>query len=305
VTEDGPLEDGGPAAATVAWAGDAAVDARPASPLSGSGGGGGGGVVWNTRSLDWSATSGYAAAHAAMREAGAAAAARGGTLHLASDLDPSGALGLWVALWQPDGPGGAARLYVALDPLGPAPPPDAARDGVIPARALTFPGEGGEGGGCLGESDPATPSSTSSSPLATPFVPIEPGITFRPPDAPPAGGWRNYRVTLLGGVAAHPEHVLWPNQLLHGDRAAHNVRGAADVAGFFAEPTAGGVASHALNIAALAAYKGRDAAWCWELLVQRWGGDALARLGLRADKEGLFPGVRPARVRGGRAEAAA
>jgi hypothetical protein len=165
--------------------------------------------------------------------------------------------------------------------------------GVIPAARTP---EAGEGGSAAAAADAADTDDTTR--LATPYVPVEPGITFRPPDRPPAGGWRNYRVTLLGGVAAHPEHVLWPNQLLHGDRAAHNVRGAADVAAFFAEPDAGGVASHALNIAALAAYKGRDAGWCWDLLVQRWGGDALARLGVSPAKAGLFPGVRPARVRG-------
>jgi hypothetical protein len=291
---DGPDVVGAGGTGTVGWAGggggglpgddDGGRGAAPPPPSRGVGGGGG--VVWNTRALDWSASSGYAVAHAAMKEAGAAAAARGGTLHLAGDLDPADALGLWVALWQPGGPGGPARLYVALDPLGPAPPPDAATAGVIPDSLHDFRAEEEEEGMSLPHHH-----------LATPYVPVEPGITFRPSDHPPSGGWRNYRVTLLGGVAAHPEHVLWPNQLLHADRAAHNVRGAADVAAFFAEPDAGGVVSHALNIAALAAYKDRDAAWCWDLLVQRWGRDALAKLGMSPGKAGLFPGVRPARGR--------
>ena len=37
------------------------------------------------------------------------------------------------------------------------------------------------------------------------------GIAFRPPDAG-AGPWKNYRVTMLGGVAADEDCVLWPNQ---------------------------------------------------------------------------------------------
>jgi len=285
-----------------------------------------GGVSWNTRTLDWSGDGDdyLDAARSGLLEAGAAAAAGSGPgsprVRVAADLDPSSAVGLWVCVHRPGGVDSPARMYLSVVPLN-----QRVEEGGGEGEGR---GGGGGGGGERGEEErgvggglggvgvggentspspsPSSPASTPTSSAAPapsslpePFAIVAPGIPFRAPDDGPhrATGWSSYRVTVLGGVSADEDHVLWPNQVLHGARSVHNVRGAADVAGFLAAADRAGVVAHALNLRGLAEFKGREAEWCWELLAQRWGRDELIRLGCSME---LFEGLPRRRKRGGR-----
>ena len=231
-----------------------------------------GGVTWNTRSLDWSGETDLGDAYALLLEAGAAAAAAGGRVRVAADLDPSSAVGLWLAVKLPEGGEQLAGVEAetGTQPFPPAfaaptlaPDPD---DPRAPALYLTV-----------------TPldAATATAPGApAPFACAPIGTRFRPADEPRPGGWLNYRVTLLGGVAPDADEALWPNMVLHGDRAMHNVRDAGDVVAFLAVATRSDVVSHALNLKALADLRGCCASWCWDLLAQRWGAEDLKAMGV-------------------------
>lgn len=271
-----------------------------------------GGVSWNTRTLDWSGDGDdfLDAARSRLLEAGAAAASASGggsRLRVAADLDPSSAVGLWVCVHRPGGVDSPAKMYLSVMPLNQRVEEDAEgergeREGGQAEEEEERDGEGDQGG--ENSSSPSSVSASSSSSSTTPsslpepFAIVAPGIPFRAPDdgLHSATGWSSYRVTLLGGVSANEDHVLWPNQMLHGDRSVHNVRGAADVAGFLVAADKGGVVSHALNLRGLAEFKNREAEWCWELLAQRWGRDELVRLGCGME---LFEGLPRRRKRGG------
>ena len=231
-----------------------------------------GGVTWNTRSLDWSGETDLGDAYALLLEAGAAAAAAGGRVRVAADLDPSSAVGLWLAVKLPEGEQQQASVEAEADtqpspPAFPAPTlaPDA-DDPRAPALYLTVTP--------LDEATATAPGAPS------PFARAPFGTRFRPADEPRPGGWLNYRVTLLGGVAPDADEALWPNMVLHGDRAMHNVRDAGDVVAFLAVATRSDVVSHALNLKALADLRGRGASWCWDLLAQRWGAEDLKAMGV-------------------------
>ena len=277
-----------------------------------------GGVSWNTRTLDWSGDGDdyLDAARARLLEAGAAAAGSGSRLRVAADLDPSSAVGLWVCVHRPGGVKSPAKMYLSVVPLNQKVDEEgegeeeesggerAAADGGEEERdGGDDKGDGGGEESTLSSSSSITSSSAplpSPSSLPEPFAIVASGIPFRePPDDGPhlETGWSSYRVTLLGGVSAEEDHVLWPNQMLHGARSVHNVRGAADVAGFLVAADRGSVVSHALNLRGLAEFKGREAEWCWELLAQRWGRDELIKLGCGIE---LFEGLPRRRRRRGK-----
>jgi len=255
-----------------------------------------GGVSWNTRTLDWSGDGDdyLDAARSRLLEAGAAAAAKGSgsRLRVAADLDPSSAVGLWVCVHRPKGVESPAKMYLSVVPLNQKVDEEVGEVEEERRERERVDEDGGDGDE---ESTTTTSSSSTSSPsspssLPDPFAIVAPGIPFRnPDDGPhPQTGWSSYWVTLLGGVSAEEDHVLWPNQMLHGDRSVHNVRGAADVAGFLVAADRGSVVAHALNLRALAEFKNREAEWCWELLSQRWGREELVKLGCGME---LFEGL--------------
>ena len=286
-----------------------------------------GGVSWNTRTLDWSGDGDdyLNAARSRLLEAGAAAAARGpgSRLRVAADLDPSSAVGLWVCVHRPGGVDSPAKMYLSVVPLNQKVEEEKEKEEGEEEEEVVVGGGGGaeedggrdeaEGEERDGDGENTSSSSSSSSSITStpssllpdPFAIVAPGIPFRrPDDGPhPETGWSSYRVTLLGGVSANEDHVLWPNQMLHGDRSVHNVRGAADVAGFLVAADRGSVVSHALNLRALAEFKKREAEWCWELLSQRWGHEELMKLGCGMELfEGLPRRRRRKREGGGRGE---
>ena len=49
----------------------------------------------------------------------------------------------------------------------------------------------------------------------SPFCSVGAGMRFSAADEA-AGGWRNFFVGLVGGVAAHEDDILWPNQVCRG-----------------------------------------------------------------------------------------
>jgi len=263
------------------WAGAPPTDSTP-SPSSPPRSSDPGGITWNTRALDWGATADPAAARDLLLEAGAAAAAAGGRVRVAADLDPGTAVGLWIAVRVGGGEEEGRAAGTAADP---ATTTATTTLGSSSSLYLTV--------------TPLDDDAAAAPGTPAPFAVASPGTVWRAPDAPRAGGWLNYRVTLLGGVASVEDEALWPNMVLHGDRAMHNLRDAGDVVSFLAAATTADVVSHALNLKALAELRGRDADWCWELLAQRWGGGDIAALGLGM---GLFDGLPRRRRRVARGE---
>lgn len=68
--------------------------------------------------------------------------------------------------------------------------------------------------------------------------------------------------------------------MLHRDRVLFNVRNAADVARFLADPVQEDVEAHRDNLLRLAAERGYRRGWAWHMLRLRWGEAALARFGV-------------------------
>ena len=119
-------------------------------------------------------------------------------------------------------------------------------------------------------------SSVALAPLCT-----ADGLTFGALADARAGAWTNYFVGLVGEVAADEEDILWPNQVLHGDRVLYNVRSAADVARFLADPRREDVEAHLENLERLAGERRYRQGWAGHMLRARWGRAALDRLGVK------------------------
>jgi len=151
---------------------------------------------------------------------------------------------LWIAVHQPDG-SATARLFESVVPL---------QDDVVAELTVAL-----------------EPMCTTSG--------LQFGVLA---DARAAGGWANFFVGLVGDVAADEEDILWPNQVLHGDRVLYNVRSAADVARFLADPQLEDVRAHLDNLQRLAEERKYRQGWAGHMLRARWGAAALRRLGVKA-----------------------
>lgn len=115
----------------------------------------------------------------------------------------------------------------------------------------------------------------------TPFCRIS-GLQFGALADVRQGPWLSFFVGLVGGVAPEEADILWPNQVLHRDRVLYNVRNAADVARFLADPRREDVEDHLSNLRRLADERGYRRGWCWHMLRTRWGEGTLRGLGMEA-----------------------
>jgi len=109
---------------------------------------------------------------------------------------------------------------------------------------------------------------------------IEPGRSFLGADVR-AGHWRSFFVGIVGEVSLSEDEMMWPNQVVHGERTVHNLRGMPDLAAFLADAAEEDVAGHLRCLDAIAAERGYPRRWCWHRLRERWGLRALRRLGVR------------------------
>lgn len=117
-----------------------------------------------------------------------------------------------------------------------------------------------------------------------------PQLTFDEYPEYTSGPWRNYFVGIWGEVAALDEGTLWPNRVLHKDRAVYNVRNGLDLVRFLADPRKKDIEDHARNLERLA-NGGVDvvqpapvseetmSSWEWGLLKSRWGSHGLKKHG--------------------------
>ncbi|KAK9824978.1 hypothetical protein WJX81_002512 [Elliptochloris bilobata] len=198
----------------------------------------------DSHAFDWSGATNYTALHLQEpRLCWDVSRARGGTerVRVAVDGAEVDVLPLWVAVHQ-DHATGLARLYESIHPL---------EDDLVAA-------------------------------LDTPLTPLcaVAGLAFERNADAVSGAWRNYFIGLLGDVAAAEEDVLWPNQVLHGERSLHNARGGWDLARFLADADKDDVDAHLANLRRLQEERRYRNGWCYHMLCSRWGREAIRELGI-------------------------
>eukprot|EP00884_Botryococcus_braunii_P005634 jgi/Botrbrau1/15071/Bobra.0286s0004.2 len=98
------------------------------------------------------------------------------------------------------------------------------------------------------------------------------------------GPWRNFLVGVVGSMSAMEEDILWPNQVIHGDRTMHNLRGPQDLARFLADPTKADIEAHLINLRVLQEERRYREGWCHLMLKSRWGAKALRDFNILLDR---------------------
>lgn len=95
-------------------------------------------------------------------------------------------------------------------------------------------------------------------------------MVFDKPDVA-SGPWRNYCTGIIGPVAHKEEDVLWPNQVLHGNRTMYNLRNGYDLARFLARPDQQNLEQHQQNLRRIAQERHYKPGWSWFVMKDRWG----------------------------------